>query len=193
MVIAPHSRVKCTISAATTLITLAVAFAGCSRDADVAESTQPSHTTLTSQEDVPPPVKLDPYREAIPGPIQDCPYLAAEEVERFNGQKVLRVQVDSSFNPPACFFYGNGENLQLTSIIREFADTSASRQLVDKLMPVDSTDPANVGDWMGGKLGSAEGAGIALYQGVRVVHITSDQRQSIKVQRVADAIVPRLV
>ena len=128
-------------------------------------------------------------------PVADgpCPYLSAEEASELNGEKVVSVRIDPQTEPPGCFFYTYGDRIQLTTSVFGVADEELARRLVDESAPVDGTERADIeGGWTGGKSGGPAGALLAVYRGDRVVVVQSTQEQSIKVQRVAERIIPRL-
>lgn len=143
-----------------------------------------------------PPATSDPappvpdLRPVADGP---CPYLSDEEASELNGEKVVSVRTDPQVEPPGCFFYTYGDRIQLTTSVFTVADEQVARRLVDESAPVAETERADVdGGWTGGKSGGPTGALLAVFRDDRVVVVQSTQEQSIKVQRVAERIIPRL-
>lgn len=115
-----------------------------------------------------------------------CPYLDNEFIAQTNGQKVTSTGTDERFDPPACGFWGYGENPQVTVLVRHMPDEQQARDVVDWAAPIDSTDPASLdGGWEGGRSGGDNGAVFAVQQGATAVVVWSDQAQSVKAQFIA--------
>ena len=132
---------------------------------------------------------------ALPTPqvSGDCPYLSAADVAAFNGERVARVQLDPTQNPPACFF-NQGDGGQLLSVWVYRATTAAlATAVVNRAAPVASTNPANQpAGWTGGSSGGTAGAVYAVAKGAVVVVVTTNQQQSVKARRVTEQVITAL-
>jgi len=122
-----------------------------------------------------------------------CPYLSEREVSDLNGEKVLSVKTDPQVDPPGCFFYAADQRVTLTTSVFSVESEEKARSLVDQSAPPASTERADVeGGWTGGRSGGPGGALLAVAKGPRVVVVQSTQEQSVKVQRIAELVIPRL-
>jgi hypothetical protein len=145
--------------------------------------TQPSANTTAA----PPPPEPTPANQA------PCPYLDDDFVEQTNGQRVGRTAVSADKPHPACFFYRSdgGEQLRVQVVVA--VDPATTRALVDRAAPVDTSDPATLpGGWEGGKQPTGSGAVFAVYKGGTAVVVVSNQRQTIKVSRIAEQVITAL-
>ena len=141
----------------------------------------------------PPAAEETEIPEVEPVVEADCPYLSAEEASRLNGELVRQVRIDDRLDPPACFFSSADGRIALTTALYTVADAEAATRLVDESVPVGASERSDVeGGWTGGRTGGPGGALVALAEGNRVVVVQSTQEQSVKVQRVAELVVPRL-
>ena len=123
----------------------------------------------------------------------ECPYLTVDEVSRLNGELATSVRIDDRVDPPACFFYSADGAVQLTTTVYEVASEEAATRLVDESAPVAESERADVeGGWTGGRTGGAGGALVVLARGTQVLAVQSTQEQSVKVQRVAELVAPRV-
>lgn len=132
---------------------------------------------------------------AVPTPqvSGDCPYLSAADVAAFNGERVARVQLDPTQNPPACFF-NQGDGGQLLSVwVYRAPSTALATAVVNRAAPVASTNPANQpAGWTGGSTGGTGGAVYAVAKGAVVVVVTTNQQQSVKARRVTEQVITAL-
>lgn len=139
----------------------------------------------------------EPTEQAIPDvePVADadCPYLSAEDASRLNGEKVTDVRIDDRIEPAACFFYSADGAVQLTTTVYTLGSSEEATRLVDQTAPVGQTERSDVeGGWTGGRSGGPGGALVALARGERVLAVQSTQEQSVKAQRVAELVAPRV-
>ncbi|WP_205660747.1 DUF2020 domain-containing protein [Amycolatopsis vastitatis] len=120
-----------------------------------------------------------------PGATEDCPYLGSEVVAEANGQHVSKVRVSADQPHPACFFYRPDGKIQLT--VRVYVgDAKTATALVNKVAPIDSSNPASdPSGWKGGYLSSDDGAVYAVAKGASAVVVTTNQKQSVKARTVA--------
>ncbi|WP_051116333.1 DUF2020 domain-containing protein [Amycolatopsis nigrescens] len=146
-----------------------------------------------------PPAAAQPPPDPEPAAPGPCPYLDDTFVERANGQKVSKVRKSADEPHPACFFYALNGKLQLT--VRVYVgEAPVAKALVDKVAPVDTSNPADEpAGWQGGYQstgtdGSADIAG-AVYavakQGNAVV-ATTNQEQTVKARTVVKQVITAL-
>lgn len=123
----------------------------------------------------------------------DCPYLSAEEVSDLNGEMVSDVRIDDGVDPAACFFYSADGAVQLTTTIHRLDSEDRARELVDESAPVGESERSDVeGGWTGGRSGGTGGALVVLARGTQVLAVQSTQEQSVKPQRIAELVAPRI-
>lgn len=165
-----------------------VLLAGCAtQTAGSASPAGPVAQPPASSATVAPPAQPTP---AVQAP---CPYLDDDFVEQTNGQRVGRTAVSADKPHPACFFYRSDGNEQLRVQVLVAANPAAARALVDRAAPVDTSDPATLpGGWEGGKQPTGSGAVFAVYKGGAAVVVVSNQRQTIKVSRIAEQVISAL-
>lgn len=139
----------------------------------------------TSEPDL---LQVEPVTEA------ECPYLSVDEVSRLNGELATDVRIDDRVDPAACFFYSADGAVQLTTTVYAVDSEEAAARLVDESAPVGESERSDVeGGWTGGRTGGAGGALVVLARGTQVLAVQSTQEQSVKVQRVAELVAPRIV
>ena len=133
------------------------------------------------------------FRQPTPTEDADCPYLSADEASDLTGERLDKVQIDPSYDPPACFF-GTGEGAIMLMVSLETVDSpDEAVSLVDEIVPPDSTERADIdGGWTGGKNTSEAGAMLAVYREDQVFTVQTTQARSEAVQSVADTVLPRL-
>ncbi|AZA10476.1 DUF2020 domain-containing protein [Corynebacterium gerontici] len=168
-----------------TLIACALSLAACSQTPEAPEVTQAeaSKSPLAA-------IAPATLPELVDAP---CPYLDNEFIAETNGQKVTSTGADARFDPPACGFWGYGENPQATVLVRHMPDEQQAREVVDWAAPIDSTDPASLeGGWEGGRSGGESGAVFAVQKGPTAVVVWSDQAQSLKAQLIAEQTIASL-
>lgn len=122
-----------------------------------------------------------------------CPYLRSDFVADTNGQRVSKVRLSADRPQPACFFYraDGGEQLRVQVLVG--VDPAAARAAVDRVAPVDSSDPATLpGGWQGGKQPTDAGAVFAVAKDGSVVVVVTNQKQTIKASRVAEQAITAL-
>jgi UPF0176 protein len=149
-----------------------------------ATTTAAAMTTTTAPAGPPP----------APEPATDgqCPYLASSVVQEANGQLVRKVRISAAEPNPACFFYANATDVQLSVWVFEGAEATA-KAVVDRAAPVASSSPASApAGWNGGSLTTDTGAVYAVAKGGTAVVVTSNQKQTIKARRVAETVVGNL-
>lgn len=133
----------------------------------------------------------------IPGVPQptadgDCPYLSSPDVAAANGQLVRKVRLSADKPNPACFFYANATEIQL-SVWVYAGDAKVAKSIVDRAAPIAQSSPASAPEgWTGGSLVSPEGAVYAVAKGVDAVIVTSNQEQTIKARRIAESVIEKL-
>lgn len=123
----------------------------------------------------------------------ECPYVSSDEVSQLNGELVTDVRIDDRVDPPACFFYSADGAVQLTTTVHTLDSEEAATRLVDESVPVAETEESEVeGGWTGGRTGGPAGALVVLANGEKVLVVHSLQEQSVKAQRVAELVAPRV-
>lgn len=123
----------------------------------------------------------------------DCPYLAADEVSRLNGEPVTDVRIDEGVDPAACFFYSADGRVQLTTTVYTVSSPERAAELVDESAPAGEAEPADAeGGWTGGSTGGPAGALVVLARGPQVLAVQSTQEEPTTVQRVAELVGPRI-
>ncbi|PAY23444.1 hypothetical protein CEY15_08860 [Dietzia natronolimnaea] len=124
---------------------------------------------------------------------EQCPYLSVDEASRLNGELATDVRIDDRVDPAACFFYGADGAVQLTTTVYSVASEERATELVDDSAPVGESERSDVeGGWTGGRTGGPGGALVVLARGTQVLAVQSTQEQSVKVQRVAELVAPRI-
>jgi len=147
-----------------------------------AETTPPAEPSATTQAPAPSSaVALPPDPQPTGG--GPCPYLESQFVADANGQRVSKVQT-SADKPPSCFFYALTGKLQLT--VRVYVGEPAiAKALVDKVAPVDTSNPAtDPAGWQGGYQQIEGGAVYAVAKGGSAVVVTTNQQQTVKARTV---------
>ena len=131
---------------------------------------------------------------AVPEPTTDgeCPYLSSGVVAESNGQLVRKVRLSQDQPNPACFFYANANEVQLSVWVYK-GDAKAAKAIVDRAAPIAKSNPATAPEgWTGGSLTSADGAVYAVAKGATAVVVTSNQEQTIKARRITETVVTNL-
>lgn len=174
-------------TALPSLLVLGALVACGTADPHPAPATQTSTvvTTTTAGPAEPPPV---------PEPTTDgqCPYLASSVVQEANGQLVRKVRLSADQPNPACFFYANASDIQLTVWVFQ-GDAKIAKAVVDRAAPVADSNPATEpAGWNGGSSTTATGAVYAIAKDGTAVVVTSNQKQTIKTRRVAETVVGNL-
>ena len=149
-----------------------------------ADQRQQVTTTTSAAATVPP----------APKPVNDgtCPYLTTGFVAEANGQRVPKVKLSTDEPHPACFFYANATEVQLSVWVFE-GEPGAAEAVVDRAAPVSDSNPATEpAGWEGGSLTNDGGAVYAVAKGGSAVVVTSNQKQTIKAREVAKQVVANL-
>ncbi|SDH56679.1 protein of unknown function [Lentzea fradiae] len=151
---------------------------------DVAQNV-PVPTTQTQQ--VTTTTSAAPTVPPAPQPATDgtCPYLATSFVAEANGQRVPKVKLSTDEPHPACFFYANATEIQLT--VRVYVgDESVAKLIVNEAAP-DGSQPASApAGWTGGYVSGDTGVVYAVSKGDAAVVVTTNQQQSIKARRITE-------
>ena len=177
---------------------LVAALAGCAAgstqggmDTTAATPQASGATTSAPAKAAPQPTTLAP--RPVPGPTAGCPYLTNREAADLNGQLVSTVRLDTTFDPPACFFVIGNRSVQLSVWVFRASSAAQAAAVVDRAAPIDTADPASApAGWMGGRSGGPTGAVYAVAKGAVAVVVTTNQEQSIKAQRVAERVIGTL-
>jgi hypothetical protein len=149
-------------------------------------TTTASPTTTTVAKPTGPP--------AVPEPTVDgaCPYLDTKFVQEANGQLVRKVRLSADQPHPACFFYANATDVQLSVWVYQ-GEVKIAKAIVDRAAPIADSSPATVPEgWSGGSVSNADGAVYAVAKLGNAVVVTSNQQQSIKARRIAETVVGNL-
>ncbi|QFZ16067.1 DUF2020 domain-containing protein [Saccharothrix syringae] len=165
------------------------AVAACSGEEPLAatppSSAPPVSPVATTTSAGPPPV---------PEPVVDgqCPYLESSVVQEANGQLVRKVRLSDDQPRPACFFYANATDVQLSVWVFS-GEPRTAKAVVDRAAPVADSNPATEpAGWEGGSLVGDEGAVYAVAKGGSAVVVTSNQRQTIKARQIVKEVVANL-
>lgn len=148
-------------------------------------TTSAAATTTTTQPAGPP---------AVPEPTVDgqCPYLASSAVQEANGQLVRKVRLSADQPNPACFFYANATEVQLSVWVFQ-GEPATAKAVVDRAAPIADSNPATApAGWNGGSLTTDGGAVYAVAKGGNAVVVTSNQKQTIKARTIAETVVGNL-
>ncbi|WP_434451959.1 DUF2020 domain-containing protein [Lentzea sp. E54] len=122
-----------------------------------------------------------------PQPAKDgtCPYLATAFVAQANGQLVPKVKLSTDQPHPACFFYANATEVQLT--VRVYVgDEGVAKAIVNEAAPDGSQPASSPTGWSGGYVSNDSGVVYAVAKSDAAVVVTSNQKQSIKARRIAE-------
>ncbi|HEX2298034.1 MAG TPA: DUF2020 domain-containing protein [Pseudonocardiaceae bacterium] len=137
-----------------------------------------------------PAVAAPAPQPAMDGP---CPYLAEQDVESINGQRVNSVRISADQPHPACFFYRGDGSEQLRTRIVVGATPEVARATVDAVAPVATSDLAELPDgWSGGSQPTSDGAVFAVARQGTAVVVTTNQQQTIKARRIAERVIGSL-
>ncbi|MEU5691094.1 DUF2020 domain-containing protein [Actinosynnema sp. NPDC020468] len=128
----------------------------------------------------------------VPAGEGKCPYLDSSVVAQYNGQLVRRVEISDDRPTPACFFYADATNVQLSVWV--FQGTPAiAKAVVDRAAPIATSSPAtSPTGWNGGSLTTEEGAVYAVAKEGSAVVVTTNQKQTVKAKRLVEAVVGNL-
>jgi hypothetical protein len=130
----------------------------------------------------------------VPQPVTDgqCPYLSNAAVQEANGQLVRKTRLSEDQPNPACFFYANATDVQLSVWVYE-GDAKTAKAIVDRAAPIAQSSPASAPEgWTGGSLASEVGAVYAVAKDKTAVIVTSNQQQTIKARRITETVVTNL-
>ncbi|MEV0677001.1 DUF2020 domain-containing protein [Actinosynnema sp. NPDC050436] len=170
------------------LVLGALAACGTGGPATPAAATPPAASSTPSSAPAPagPPPVPEPAAEGT------CPYLESTTVAQANGQLVVKVRLSADQPRPACFFYANATDVQLSVWVFE-GEEKAAKAVVDRAAPVADSSPASApAGWKGGSLTGGEGAVYAVAKGGAAVVVTSNQQQTIKAKRIAETVIGNL-
>lgn len=179
-------RIAATTLLAPLSVVLLGVMAGCGGDTEPAPEMGTIRTAPpeTSEPEIP---QVEPVASA------ECPYLSVDEASRLNGELATDVRIDDRVDPAACFFYSADGAVQLTTTVYSVESEERATELVDGSAPVGESERSDVeGGWTGGRSGGPGGALVALARGTQVLAVQSTQEQSVKVQRVAELVAPRV-
>ncbi|MEU6154865.1 DUF2020 domain-containing protein [Actinosynnema sp. NPDC047251] len=156
-----------------------------------AKTTSPAPpATSVAHSSAPAPAGPPPVPE--PAAAGTCPYLEKSFVAEANGQLVREVRLSADQPRPACFFYANATDVQLSVWVFE-GDAKTAKAVVDRAAPVADSSPASApAGWAGGSLSGAQGAVYAVAKDGAAVVVTSNQQQSIKAKRIAETVIGNL-
>jgi len=156
-----------------------------------ASTTVPTAASGTAKPTTASPTPTGP--PAVPEPTVDgaCPYLDTKFVQEANGQLVRKVRLSADQPDPACFFYANETEVQLSVWVYR-GDVKTAKAIVDRAAPLDSF-PASVPEgWKGGSLYDDKGSVYAVAKLGNAVVVSSNQQQTVKGRRVTEAVVANL-
>lgn len=142
-------------------------------------TTQPQQVTTTTS--------AAPTVPPAPQPAKDgtCPYLATTFVAEANGQRVPKVKLSTDEPHPACFFYANATEIQLT--VRVYVgDERVAKTIVNEAAPDGSQPASSPSGWSGGFVSNNSGVVYAVSKSDAAVVVTTNQKQSIKARRIAE-------
>ncbi len=126
-----------------------------------------------------------------PGKDGTCPYLATSFVAEANGQRVPKVKLSTDEPHPACFFYANATEIQLT--VRVYVgDERIAKTIVNEAAPDGSQPASSPTGWAGGYVNANSGVTYAVAKGNAAVVVTTNQKQSIKARRITETAIANL-
>src|SRR5689334_3913112 len=164
------------------LLPLLGALAACGPDvvqSTPVPATPTTHVTTTTS--------AAPTVPPAPQPASDgtCPYLATNFVAEANGQRVPKVKLSTDEPHPACFFYANATEIQLT--VRVYVgDERIAKKIVNEAAPDGSQPASQPTGWTGGYVSGDTGVVYAVSKAGSAVVVTSNQKQSIKARRITE-------
>ncbi|MCE6997057.1 DUF2020 domain-containing protein [Saccharothrix sp. S26] len=165
------------------------AMAGC---ATVEPSSAPTTGITTSAVATTTTTPAGPPPAPEPATDGQCPYLDSSVVQEANGQLVRKVRLSADQPRPACFFYANATDVQLSVWVFQ-GEAATAKAVVDRAAPVADSSPASApAGWNGGSLTNDSGAVYAVSKGGTAVVVTSNQKQTIKARRIAETVVGNL-
>ncbi|MBB5958718.1 hypothetical protein FHS29_005327 [Saccharothrix tamanrassetensis] len=173
-------------NALPSLLVLGVLTACGSGEPAATKTSTPSPSTQNTQTSAGPP--------PVPEPTGDgtCPYLESAFVAEANGQLVRKVRLSADRPDPACFFYADATDVQL-SVWVFHGDPKTAKAVVDRAAPVAESSPASApAGWAGGALAVGEGAVYAVAKDGDAVVVNSNQKQTIKAKRIAETVIGNL-
>ncbi|NME88983.1 DUF2020 domain-containing protein [Corynebacterium stationis] len=140
---------------------------------------------------------VDALPEVGRGGQEACPYLDTQFVADANGQRVTDFGVDTRFNPPGCVFYSYPDEPQLIVMVRRLSSFGQAMEVVDFAAPIDSTSPAEYGEWDGGRgalggIPTGAGSVFAVAKDSMAVVVWSNQEQSVKAETIAKQVIINL-
>lgn len=150
----------------------------------------PQSATKTAETTSATPTGPPPTPE--PSADGECPYLPSTDVAQANGQLVRKVRLSEGAPTPACFFYADATDVQLSVWVFQGEPTTA-KAVVDRAAPIASSNPASSPEgWNGGSVSNDQGAVYAVAKGGAAVVVSSNQQQTIKAKRIAETVVANL-
>src|SRR5699024_12253450 len=113
------------------------------------------------------------------------------------GHRVPVLGVATRSNPPACVFYFYPDEPQLSVMVRWFPSFGQAMEVVDFAAPIDSTSPAEYGEWDGGRgalggIPTGAGSVFAVAKDSMAVVVWSNQEQSVKAETIAKQVIINL-
>jgi len=166
------------------------ALTACGTAGPTTATTPPAPSSAPSAQSAAAPAGPPP----VPEPSADgtCPYLASEVVAEANGQLVRDVRLSADEPDPACFFYADATEVQL-SVWVFHGDAGTAKAVVDRAAPVADSSPESTPEgWAGGSLVGDGGAVYAVAKGGDAVVVTSNQKQTVKARRIAGTVIGNL-
>lgn len=209
-----HTGSRVGIRTVLTAIT-AVSLAACSSDTTGgSESEGSTSSSNASSADVAADgLPIDARPSSGASDSTPCPYLTNQDMADLNGQRVTGVSVDKRFNPPACQWLSYGNTPQAQTIIRTAKNEQAAIDMISTAIthPGTTDDAATItknsdnsvsgGDvehtnqptgWEGYRAQAENAAVYAIRKGPVVVIVHSDQTQTVKTQKIAEAVIQQL-
>ncbi|MFI9008658.1 DUF2020 domain-containing protein [Actinosynnema sp. NPDC053489] len=166
------------------------ALTACASEATTSTPLAATTTSAAAKTTTPKPAGPPPAPE--PSTDGQCPYLASSVVQEANGQLVRKVRLSADQPDPACFFYANATEVQLSVWVFR-GEPATAKAVVDRAAPVADSNPATVpAGWSGGSLTTDTGAVYAVAKGGAAVVVTSNQKQTVKARTVAETVVGNL-
>ena len=169
-----------------------LALAACTTDSAPPPASDAPTTSATRA--AAPTTRAEAAPPAEPEPVADgpCPYLTSAVVADANGQHVTKVRTSADKPTPACFFYRPDGSVQLTIRVYQ-GEPAVAKALVDQAAPIDTSNPASSpAGWKGGSISGEENAVYAVAKGGSAVVVDSNQKQTIKARRIAEAAIENL-
>lgn len=123
----------------------------------------------------------------------DCPYLSTAEASRLGAEEITDVRIDEAIDPAACFFYGEGRTVILTTTVYTVDSVDRASELVEESTPaVVAEEVTAEGGWTGGSTAGPAGALVVLSREDQLLAVQTVHEEAGPAQELAQLIGPRV-